>query len=90
MDEEAFSKYVQELERDPSKAKFDLKIYRRTLELLRIGNQAVRAAQEENRRLGIPNSYSRNGKLYFELPSGEITETNPFTSDPTPESEKES
>ncbi len=48
------------------------------MELQRIGNIAVQRAQEENRRLGIPNAYSRNGKLYFELPNGEITEENPF------------
>jgi hypothetical protein len=85
MDEESFKLFVQELERDPSKAKLPLEIYRRTLELQRIGNQAVRAAQEENRRLGIPNAYSRNGRLYFELPNGEITETDPFESDPAAE-----
>ncbi|HSF41021.1 MAG TPA: hypothetical protein VLT87_14590 [Thermoanaerobaculia bacterium] len=62
--------------------KLDPEIYRRNFELQRIGNQAVRAAQEENRRLGIPNAYSRNGRLYFELPNGEITEKDPFESDP--------
>lgn len=31
--------------------------------LIRIGNQAVRAAQERNRCLGIPNWYSLNGRL---------------------------
>ncbi len=31
--------------------------------LIRIGNQAVRAAQERNRGLGIPNWYSLNGRL---------------------------
>ena len=35
-------------------------------------------AQEENRRLGIPNAYSRNGTLYFELLDGSITQENPF------------
>ena len=63
--------------------KLDLEIYRRNFELQRIGNEAVRAAQEENRRLGIPNAYSRNGRLYFELPNGEITEEDPFEKDAT-------
>lgn len=63
--------------------KLDLEIYRRNFELQRIGNEAVRAAQEENRRLGIPNAYSRNGRLYFELPNGEITEKDPFEKSPT-------
>ena len=35
-------------------------------------------AQEENRRLGIPNAYSRNGTLHFELPDGSITQEDPF------------
>lgn len=33
------------------------------LEYQRIGNRAVHKAQEENRRLGIPNWYSINGKI---------------------------
>jgi hypothetical protein len=44
----------------------------------RIGNCAVHKALEENRRLGIPNVFSRNGKLYYELPNGEITTQDPF------------
>jgi hypothetical protein len=33
------------------------------LEMVRIGNIAVRRAQEENRRLGIPNWYEIDGML---------------------------
>ena len=47
-------------------------------EIERIGMDAVERAQEENRRLGIPNAYSRNGTLYFELPDGTITQEAPF------------
>lgn len=56
----------------------NIEIYRMAVELQRIGNRAVRAAQEENRRLGIPNAYSKDGVPYFELPTGEITQKNPF------------
>lgn len=56
----------------------DIETYRMAIELQRIGNRAVRAAQEENRRLGIPNAYSKDGVPYFELPTGEITQKNPF------------
>jgi len=38
-------------------------ILRENLKYQRIGNRAVRKAQEENRRLGIPNWYSINGKI---------------------------
>lgn len=36
---------------------------REMLKYQRIGNRAVHKAQEENRRLGIPNWYSINGRV---------------------------
>lgn len=51
--------------------------YKRTRELLRIANRAVKKAQEENRKKGIPNVYSYNGQIYYELPNGELTKENP-------------
>jgi hypothetical protein len=47
-------------------------------ELERIGNAAVHAALEENRRLGIPNVYSINGILYYELLNGELSQEDPY------------
>ena len=47
--------------------------YKRAREMLRIGNRAVKKAQEENRKKGIPNVYDINGHLYYELPNGELT-----------------
>lgn len=41
--------------------------------LLKLGNRAIKKAQENNRKNGIPNVYSLNGKIIFELPNGEIT-----------------
>jgi hypothetical protein len=49
-------------------------------DILRIGRRAVRRAQEDSRRLGIPNVYSIRGLLYYELPSGELTRTDPWES----------
>jgi len=43
-----------------------------------IGNDAVRLAQKKNLENGIPNVYSKNGVLYFQLPDGTITMENPF------------
>ena len=60
------------------KVKLKEETLRRTFEIMRIGNSAVRRAQAENREKGIPNVYSKNGKLYFELPNGEMTSKNPF------------
>lgn len=39
---------------------------RKSIEYQRIGNAAVHRAQEENRRLGVPNWYSINGKIVNE------------------------
>ncbi|RKZ53050.1 MAG: hypothetical protein DRR16_20850 [Candidatus Parabeggiatoa sp. nov. 3] len=56
----------------------DIQAFIQAAEFKRIGNCAVRKALEENRQLGIPNVFSRNGKLYYELPNGEITTEDPF------------
>ncbi len=52
--------------------------YKRAREMLRIGNRAVKRAQEENREKGIPNVYDINGHLYYELPNGELTREDPM------------
>ena len=44
-----------------------------TEKLLKLGNRAVKKAQENNRKNGIPNVYCINGKIIFELPNGELT-----------------
>ena len=41
--------------------------------VLRVGKRAVRKAQEENRKLGLPSVYSKNNRLFWELPDGTIT-----------------
>jgi hypothetical protein len=54
------------------KLKLKSETYEKALEYQRIGNRAARQAQEENHRLGLPNIYSRNGKIIYEMPNGEI------------------
>ena len=54
------------------------KTYAQIDELLRIGSIAVSKAQDESRRLGAPNVYSINGRLYYEMPSGELSTTDPY------------
>lgn len=44
-----------------------------SLKILRLGNKAVKKAQENNRKNGIPNVYCINGKIVFELPNGELS-----------------
>ena len=43
-----------------------------------IANNAVRDAQKQSLKNGIPNVYSKNGVVYFQLPDGTITMENPF------------
>lgn len=44
-------------------------------EITRLGIRAVKIAQKENKTFGLPNVISKNGKIYYELPTGEIRET---------------
>ena len=53
-------------------------IYKWAHEMLQVANRAVKKAQEENRKKGIPNVYSFNGHIYYELPNGELTKTDPY------------
>lgn len=57
--------------------------YRRAQEIRKIGNRAVRKAQEESRRLGVPNVYSINGTLYYERPDGTLTTEDPYPGSPS-------
>ena len=54
------------------KAKLKAETYEKALEYQRIGNRGARQAREENHRLGLPNIYSRNGVIIYEMPDGEI------------------
>ncbi len=47
------------------------------LTIMKIGNQAVKKAQKDSLKKGIPNVYSKNKRLYFQLPDGTITEEIP-------------
>ena len=58
--------------------KFKAETYGLTLTIARIGSRAIREAHKENHRLGLPNIFTRNEKLYFEMPDGTITTDNPF------------
>jgi hypothetical protein len=59
-------------------ASISLEALRKGEEIERVGQRAVKLAQEENRRLGIPNVYSINGIIYYELPNGELSRTDPY------------
>lgn len=60
----------------------DAEAFRIAAEWTRIGREAVQAAIEENRRLGVPNVYSINGRIYYELPNGELSLEDPGVAPP--------
>ncbi len=41
--------------------------------IARIGNRAVKKAQEENRQKGLPNVYEFGNKILYALPDGTFT-----------------
>lgn len=51
--------------------------YELIFKIAKIGTRAVKNAQEENREFGLPSVYSKNKKLYYELPDGTITTEEP-------------
>lgn len=53
-------------------SKLSLETRREADEYLRIGNAAVQKAREENRRLGLPNSFCIGDVIYYELPNGDV------------------
>jgi hypothetical protein len=55
----------------------DDEAFRVAAKLSRIARDATQAAVEENRRLGVPTAFSFNGRIYYELPNGEISLENP-------------
>ncbi len=52
-------------------------IYQDIVETLTIFIKAVRKAQKENRRLGLPNVYCDEGRIFYQLPDGRITNRTP-------------
>lgn len=55
-----------------------LETYQMMDEFIRIGREAVRDAQRENREKGVPNVYFINGYTYYELPNGELSREDPY------------
>ena len=49
-------------------------------EILTIANEAAAEAREKNRRAGLASPFSMNGKTWYELPDGTITDQEPADS----------
>ncbi len=75
-------------------ARLSKETYARIDELVRIGGEAVAKSQNDSRRLGVPNVYAFNDRIYYETPSGELSLCDPYESgddgtEPTDEREPE-
>lgn len=46
-------------------------------EILKVASKAVKEAQKRSLENGIANVYSKNGRIYFQLPDGTITQDKP-------------
>lgn len=55
----------------------DSSVYADMAEISMIANTAVKAAREENARLGLPEPFYKNGKVYYSMPDGTIQEELP-------------
>lgn len=45
------------------------------INIIELGKKAIEDARRENFVFGLPNVISQNGKILYELPTGEIKET---------------
>jgi hypothetical protein len=60
------------------RSKISAETYATIDEIVRVANRAVARAQDESRRMGVPNVYSINGRLYYETPSGQLSTVDPY------------
>ena len=58
----------------------DIEVYQEAFSIQEIGNKAVKEALKENQEKNIPSVFSKDGKLFYKLPNGEITQKSPFPS----------
>ena len=59
-------------------ARLSKETYARIDDLIRIGGEAVTRAQNDSRRLGVPNVYAFHDRIYYETPSGELSLRDPY------------
>ncbi len=46
--------------------------YKKSFNMLRLANRGAKKAQEENRKLGLPNVYSLEGRIVYVYPNGTV------------------
>jgi 2',3'-cyclic-nucleotide 2'-phosphodiesterase (5'-nucleotidase family) len=56
----------------------DIEIYKTSAFMNKIAADAMQEEKEKNKQLGIPSAFMQNGKIYYELPDGTITDKQPW------------
>jgi hypothetical protein len=54
----------------------NIQTYQNVMEYMRILNDAVKNAQKENHEKNLPNVFSIDGEMYFELPNKQLVKEN--------------
>lgn len=57
----------------------DIEIYKKDFFINKIGIAAMEEEKKKNKQLGIPSSFIHNGKIYYELADGSITDQQPWS-----------
>ena len=55
----------------------DKNLYFESQHILKIANKAVQKAKAENKAMGIPEAFCKNGKVFYLLANGKITSQKP-------------
>lgn len=55
----------------------DKNLYLEAQDIVRIANKAVQKAKVDNKAMGIPEAFCKNGKVFYLLPNGKITSQKP-------------
>lgn len=61
-----------------SKKLDELELFQEAFFIQEVGNEAVKKALDSNKKKGIPSVFSKDGIIYYKLPSGKITQESPF------------
>lgn len=55
-----------------------LELYQEAFFIQEVGNEAVKNALDNNKKKNIASVFSKDGIIYYKLPSGKITQNSPF------------
>ena len=56
----------------------ELELFQEAFFIQEIGNEAVKNALDNNIKNNIPSVFSKDGIIYYKMPSGQITQESPF------------